>query len=153
MQKEDWAHYYLLPVLLKHRSGSGCCVWPLGWDYDVKPLLAAFLTLAAAASLGGCAAKTVIPVQMAQPGDETLDCAALADQIAQNELMASDFVKKDQQVQRLNTARNVGSVIPGLGLLLVMSTDLSNDEQIRGRALVDRDERLRFLAKHKRCTP
>jgi hypothetical protein len=34
-----------------------------------------------------------------------------------------------------------------------MSTDLSNDEQIRGRALVDRDERLRFLAKRKQCTP
>jgi hypothetical protein len=119
----------------------------------VKPWIAAFLTLAGAACLSGCAAKTVIPVQMAQPGDEALDCAALADQIAKNELAASDFIKKDQQVRRLNTARNVGSVIPGLGLLLVMSTDLSNDEQIRGRALVDRDERLRFLAKHRQCMP
>jgi hypothetical protein len=119
----------------------------------VKPSIAAFLALAGAACLSGCAAKTVIPVQMAQPGDESLDCAALADQIAQNELLAADFLKKDKQVERLNTARNVGGVIPGLGLLLVMSTDLSNDEQIRGRALVDRDERLRFLAKRKRCTP
>jgi hypothetical protein len=118
----------------------------------VKPFIAAFLVLANCACLGGCAAKTVIPVQMAQPGDEAMDCAALADQIAQNERLASDFMKKDKQVERLNTARNVGSVIPGLGLLLVMSTDLSNDEQIRGRALVDRDERLRSLARRKQCT-
>jgi hypothetical protein len=36
--------------------------------------------------------------------------------------------------------------------LLVLSTDLSNQEQIMARALIDRDEQLRFLAKRKQCT-
>ncbi len=100
----------------------------------------------------GCAARNVTPVQMAQPGDEMLDCAALARQIAANEDAATRFLHRDKQVEQANTARNVGSVIPGVGLLLVLSTDLSNQEQILARALIDRDEQLRFLAKRKQCT-
>jgi hypothetical protein len=113
-----------------------------------KPVL-----LACALLLGGCAAKTVVPTQIAQPGDETLDCAALARQIAGNEAAASQFFHQDKQTEQSNTAKNVGGVIPGLGLLLIMSTDLSNAEQIKARALVDRDEALRFYAKQKGCEP
>ena len=89
---------------------------------------------------------------MTQPGDEALDCAALGRQIEANEAAAARFLHQDKQVENANTARNVGSVIPGVGLLLVLSTDLSNQEQIMARALIDRDEQLRFLAKRKQCT-
>ena len=118
----------------------------------MKPHIAGMLTLAGCVCLMGCAARNVVPVQMAQPGDEALDCAALDREIASNEAAAATFLHKDKQVEQANTARNVGGVIPGLGLLLVMSTDLSNEEQIKARALIDRDERLRFLVKRKQCT-
>jgi hypothetical protein len=89
---------------------------------------------------------------MVQPGDESLDCPALKQQIEANRAAAEDFVRKDKQVENQNAAKIVaGSVIPFVGLLLVSSTDLSNEEQIKGRALVDRDERLTFLAKQKGC--
>lgn len=117
----------------------------------LKPLSSGILLLAGAALVTGCAAKTVVPVQMAQQGDATMDCAALNGQIAQNEAAAAVFLHKDRQVEQANTAKGVGSVIPGLGLLLVLSTDLSNEEQIKARALIDRDEELRFLSKRKGC--
>ncbi|HEY2835089.1 MAG TPA: hypothetical protein VGI89_00875 [Rhizomicrobium sp.] len=117
----------------------------------MKPLIAGILALASAASLCGCAARTVVPVQMAQAGDEALDCAALGREIAENEKAAAIFIKQDKRVEQANTAKNVGGAIPGLGLFLVLSTDLSNEEQIKARALIDRDERLRFLAKRKGC--
>lgn len=100
----------------------------------------------------GCAARNVTPMPMVQAGDETLDCAALARQIAANEEAAARFLHQDKKVEQANTARNVGSVIPGVGLFLVLSTDLSNEEQIKARALIDRDEQLHFLAKRKQCT-
>lgn len=89
---------------------------------------------------------------MTQQGDEMLDCAGLGRQIAANEAAAARFLHQDKKVEQANTARNVGSVIPGAGLFLVLSTDLSNEEQIMARALIDRDEQLRFLAKQKQCT-
>lgn len=119
----------------------------------MKPLLAGFLLLAGGVCLTGCAARNVVPVAMTQPGDEALDCASLARELAANEASAARFLHQDRQVEQANTARNVGSVIPGVGLLLVLSTDLSNEEQIKARALIDRDEQLRFLAKRKQCTP
>jgi len=118
----------------------------------VKPFFAGSIWFAASVCLWGCAARNVVPVQMAQPGDEGLDCSALAHELAANEESAARFLHQDKKVEQANTARNVGSVIPGLGLLLVLSTDLSNEEQIKARALVDRDERLRFLVKRKQCT-
>ena len=91
-------------------------------------------------------------MHMAQPGDESLDCAALSQEIAKNTAAAEDFVKRDHKVEQANAVKTVGSAIPYLGLLVMMSTDLSNKEQVEARALIDRDERLEFLAKQKNCT-
>jgi hypothetical protein len=88
---------------------------------------------------------------MTQAGDEGLDCAALQQQIAANNQAAAELLHKDKQVEQANVAKNVGGVIPGLGLLLVASTDLSNEEQIKARALIDRDEQLKYLAARKGC--
>lgn len=82
-----------------------------------------------------------------------MDCAALKQQISQNEAAAEDFLRKDKQAENGNVAKTVvGAAIPVVGLLLAASYDLSNEEQVKARALVDRDERLRYLAKKKGCT-
>ncbi len=115
-------------------------------------LLGQLFLVASAICLSGCAAREVTPVRMTQAGDENLDCPALKQQIQANRADAEDFVRKDKQVENQNTAKIVaGSVIPFVGILLASSTDLSNEEQIKGRALVDRDEQLTFLAKQKGC--
>lgn len=131
--------------------GAGVASNTAGLGLDVKILPAGFLALLCGAFLSNCAARTVVPVQMAQAGDEALDCATLDRQIADNEKAAAVFVKQDKRVEQANTAKTVGGVIPGLGLILVLSTDLSNEQQVKARALIDRDERLRFLSKQKGC--
>ena len=39
------------------------------------------------------------------------------------------------------------------GILVAATTDLSNQDQVKARALADRNERLAYLAKQKGCTP
>lgn len=106
---------------------------------------------AGAALLLGCAAAKVTPVHMSQPGDADLSCEALRQEIARNTAAAEDFVKRDKAVENGNIAKGIGSAIPYIGLLLIGSNDLSNSEQIQGRALVDRDERLTYLSAQKHC--
>ena len=89
---------------------------------------------------------------MSQPGDENLGCEARQQEIAKNTTAAEDFVRRDQGVRNTNVAKGVGSAIPAVGILLIGSTDLSNKEQIQGRAIIDRDERLTYLSKQKHCT-
>jgi hypothetical protein len=89
---------------------------------------------------------------MSQAGDESLDCAALSQQLTANQADIEALVRKDKRVMNDNVAKNVaGAAIPGAGLLLIASTDASNAEQIKARALVDRDQQLSFLAKQKGC--
>jgi hypothetical protein len=88
---------------------------------------------------------------MAQPGDESLGCPELNHQITDNRAAAEKFLIKDKHVEDGNTAKGVASALPWVGLLAIASTDLSNEEQVKARALVDRDERLTFLAKKKGC--
>jgi hypothetical protein len=102
--------------------------------------------------LCGCAAREVTPVAMAQAGDEQLSCAAMKQQIADNRAAEAEFFRKDKQVEQENVAKGVGGAIPVAGLLLVGSTDLSNEEQVKARALADRNERLAYLAKRKGCS-
>jgi hypothetical protein len=108
--------------------------------------------VACAVVLCGCAAKPVTPVQMAQPGDEQLSCAELNQQIQVNEAAAKDFLKKDKQVENGNAAKTVMSATPFIGILSAMAVDLSNVEQIKARAILDRNERLTYLKKQKGCS-
>lgn len=103
-------------------------------------------------ALCGCAARQVTPIAMVQTGDEQLDCAALAAEIKNNEVEAGRLQRKDKEVEQQNVARNVAGVVPGVGLLAIASTDLSNEEQVKARALADRNEHLTFLSKQKGCT-
>jgi len=90
---------------------------------------------------------------MVQSGDEQLCCPELQREMADNRAGIDRLLQKDKQVEQENVAKGVGGALPGVGLLLVGSTDLSNEEQVKARALGDRNERLSYLAKQKGCTP
>jgi len=88
---------------------------------------------------------------MSQPGDTTLSCDVLNAQIAANTASEAAYEKKDKQVENGNIAKGVGSAAPFVGPIIAASTDLSNEEQVKARALADRNEQLTYLAKHKGC--
>jgi hypothetical protein len=102
--------------------------------------------------LFGCAAREVTPIAISQPGDEQLSCDALKQQIADNSAAEAVYRRKDKQVESGNTAKTAGAAIPVAGLFIAGSIDLSNEEQVKARALADRIEQLQFLAKQKGCT-
>jgi hypothetical protein len=105
----------------------------------------------AALALAGCATRQVTPVKMSQPGDAGLSCAALAEQISENRTSAERLFKQDKKVADGNTAKTLGSALPMVGIFLLASNDFSNAEQIEARALMDRDQQLRFLMKQRGC--
>jgi hypothetical protein len=107
--------------------------------------------LACALGLAGCAAREVTPVAMSQPGDEALSCDALKAQIAANGADEVRYRIKDRQVENGNAVRTVGSAVPFVGPLIAGSSDFSNEEQVKARALADRNEQLNYLAKRKGC--
>jgi hypothetical protein len=101
--------------------------------------------------LSGCAARQVTPVRMTQAGDEALDCAALSHQIQENRGAAAALLQKDKQVESTNTAKVVAGALPYVGPLFTASTDLSNEEQVKARAISDRNDWLLYLARKKGC--
>ncbi len=103
--------------------------------------------LAGLLGLVACAARPVTPIAMAQPGDEQLSCGELIRQKQANQQAVDDLLSRDKDVA---TGNVVKGVVIG-GLLGTAMMDLSNDEQIRARSLMDRNERLDLLAKTKGC--
>jgi hypothetical protein len=89
---------------------------------------------------------------MEQPGDDALSCAQIRQQIADNTTAEGKFARADRQVENGNTAKVVGSAVPIVGPLIVGSADLSNEEQVKFRALAGRNEHLAFIAKQKGCS-
>lgn len=118
---------------------------------NLNPTLLKGLLIAAALSLGGCAAREFTSIAMEQPGDSGLTCDAIRQQIADNTAAEGKFQEADKQVAQANTIKTVGSAIPYAGILIAGSTDLSNEEQVKARALADRNEHLLYLAKQKGC--
>lgn len=111
--------------------------------FSALPAAAAIVCLAA------CAAKAVNPVEMAQAGDEQLSCAQLNQQLVANVTEINQLLPKDKQVERTNA---VVLVVGVLALPLPMLLDFSNEEQVKARALLDRNERLNYLVKQKGCS-
>jgi len=89
---------------------------------------------------------------MSQPGDEQLSCQQIDQQIQANEASAKGLVQKDKDVENNNTTKVVMSATPFIGILSAMAIDLSNEEQIKARAILDRNERLTYLRKQKGCS-
>ena len=88
---------------------------------------------------------------MTQTGDDALSCPALKQQIADNTAAEAKFNHDDRQVENGNAAKVAGGAVPFVGPLIAGSADLSNEEQVKARALADRNEHLAFLAKQKGC--
>jgi hypothetical protein len=100
--------------------------------------------------LSGCAAKQFAAMPMVQPGDDALSCEQIKQQITDNGAAEARFEKEDKQV----AGGNVAKVVAGgalVGPLAAGTIDLSNEEQVKARALADRNEHLAYLGKQKGC--
>jgi hypothetical protein len=122
-------------------------------DWRLVRLRGGWTFIASAVWLTGCAARDVTPVAMTQVGDDQLGCPALIEQLKANRLAADKFLREDKAVEAGNVAKGVtGAIFAPIGLLLILATtDLSNEEQIKARSLADRNEQLIFLARSKDC--
>jgi hypothetical protein len=106
----------------------------------------------AVAVVAACAARQVTPVSMSQAGDDDLTCTQLNDQMTANQKSAADLLRQDRGVEVGNTVKiATGTVLAPIGILIALTADLSNEEQVKARALIDRDERLTYLAHAKGC--
>jgi len=90
---------------------------------------------------------------MEQQGDDALSCADIKQQMADNTAAEGKFAHDDHRVENGNAAKIVASsAVPIVGPLIAGSIDLSNEEQVKVRALSDRNEHLAFIAKQKGCS-
>lgn len=97
----------------------------------------------------GCAeTKSVRPISISQPGDDTLNCAQLDQQIYVNQVAAVNFANQAAKVEDNNSAFQVGTIFMGLAALGI---DLSKEDQIKYRSLRDRNEYLQYLKGAKKC--
>jgi hypothetical protein len=99
--------------------------------------------------LAACAPQAVTPVVISQSTDDQLTCAEIDQQIKSNQLAAAELLHKNKAVQEANTAKVVASAV--FSGWIALSVDLSHEEQIRMRALSDRNEELLRLKKQKKC--
>lgn len=85
---------------------------------------------------------------MAQPGDIDLSCDELETEMLRNAQEAAALAGTDDRIKQENDAKTVVGVIVAPVLLTV---DLSDAEQVRYRALWDRNENLGRLRREKEC--
>src|SRR6266446_5645234 len=97
--------------------------------YPTSPL-GTVLALVGALNMSACAARSVTPLAMTQPGDDQLDCSQIDDEIKRNQAAANDLLQRDKSVETGNVAKGV---LLGGGLLAAMVMDLSNAEQVNAR--------------------
>ena len=99
--------------------------------------------------LANCAARQVTPVAMTQPTDDRLTCPEIDREMKSNQAEAAELLQKNQEVDQANAAKVVASVV--LSGWFALTVDLSHEEQIKMRALADRNEALASLKTGKRC--
>ena len=113
------------------------------------------LTIAMGFALVACAGnpRPYTPVAMSQTGDDQWSCTELNIQLAANSKAASDLLQQHGATETANNTKGVASLVllGPIGLLIAMSADYSREEQVKARALIDRNERLTHLAKAKSC--
>lgn len=98
--------------------------------------------------LAACAARQTTPVALSQPGDVTLTCPQIVDEIRSNEAKAIQMAGADDQVVSDNVAAGVVGTVFWPAFL---ATDLSNADQIQLRSLRDRNVQLERLHKQRGC--
>jgi hypothetical protein len=99
--------------------------------------------------LASCAARQVTPVAMTQPTDDRLTCSEIGREMTSNQAAAAGLLEKNKEVDQANAAKVVASVV--LSGWFVLAVDLSHEEQIKMRALADRNEALALLKAKNRC--
>jgi recombinational DNA repair protein (RecF pathway) len=99
--------------------------------------------------LASCAARQVTPVSMTQPTDDRLTCSEIDQGMKSNQAAAAELLQKNKEVDQANAAKVVASVL--LSGWFALTVDLSNEEQIKMRALADRNEALALLKAKKKC--
>ena len=108
--------------------------------------------LAVVLSLAACASEPPgSPVHMMQPGDEQLSCAEINTQIKANVTASVSLLELHKSIE---TGQIVGGFLnAGLigALLAAKMSDWNNVQQVEARALIDRNERLTYLARSKGC--
>lgn len=104
---------------------------------------------ALALCLASCAARQVTPVSMTQPTDDRLTCSEIDQEMKSNQAAAAELLQKNKEVDQANAAKVAASVL--LSGWFALTVDLSNEEQIKMRALADRNEALALLKAKKRC--
>jgi hypothetical protein len=113
----------------------------------------AVVRLAAAAAfvwpLASCAARQVTPVAMTQPTDDRLTCPEIDQEMKSNQAAAAELLEKNKEVDQANAAKVAASIV--LSGWFALTVDLSHEEQIKMRALADRNEALAALKAKKRC--
>jgi hypothetical protein len=99
--------------------------------------------------LANCAARQVNPVAMTQPTDDRLTCPQIDQEMKSNQAAAAELLEKNKEVDQANAAKVVASVV--LSGWFALTVDLSHEEQIKMRALADRNEALASLKANRRC--
>jgi hypothetical protein len=99
--------------------------------------------------LASCAARQVNPVAMTQPTDDRMTCPQIDQEMKSNQSAAAELLEKNKEVDQANAAKVVASVV--LSGWFALTVDLSHEEQIKMRALADRNEALASLKANRRC--
>jgi hypothetical protein len=99
--------------------------------------------------LASCAARQVNPVAMTQPTDDRMTCPQIDQEMKSNQAAAAELLEKNKEVDQANAAKVVASVV--LSGWFALTVDLSHEEQIKMRALADRNEALASLKANRRC--
>jgi hypothetical protein len=131
----------------KPLAGEGFMLFPRIFSGCAVVRLATVAALAW--PLANCAARQVTPVAMTQPTDDRLTCPEIDQEMKSNQAVAAELLQKNQEVDQANAAKVVASVV--LSGWIALTVDLSHEEQIKMRALSDRNEALASLKTKKRC--
>ena len=100
-------------------------------------------------AISACQTRTATPVHLAQPGDDAMSCAQIADERLSNRKQAAKLAKLDEGVALSNAVAVTLSQVwfwPA-----IMGVDMSDVEQIEARALMQRNDRLAALSKANGC--
>ncbi len=100
-------------------------------------------------AISACQTRTAMPVHLAQPGDDALSCAEIADERLANRKKAAKLAKLDEGVAISNAFAMTLSQVwfwPA-----IMGVDMSDVEEIEARAIEQRNVRLAELAKTNGC--
>lgn len=98
-------------------------------------------------AISACTTKRADPIPLYQPGDSTLDCHVLHDEIVRNQDGIMKFVPKTERMLT-NTAFIASSAVL---LVPIFFTDFSESQRITAQALQQRNNWLRTLGRRKHC--